>query len=381
MTDVSSSPALQLVHYSRTVPLSAGGRRYIPSTAVLLSEVARLAISTTGALYEISATSPPTLPATSLLGALGSGVLGGDSWSVALPALCHTLATSLLFVALANAEVAAFQMTFQFYLAVSAVLSFVLLRKNVPLAKCGALMVLLVGVSLINLPSLQGEEHPVDASLPRSIYEFRQMGPPGSRGQHHRAAKRSATYEGIHEDAKMAFPEFNDKLGLISTVGAAVAAAAADVLFEKVLRDTPGSSSSKGSLSAGTQTSLWIRNVQLALYSFVPALFVGVVFIDGAHVSKAGFFYGYDGAVVAVIALQTVGSIAATFSFGAFGPVLKMNASSLSAGVVLVLGVVAFKFRPSAAVSAIVEPSTPVRLVDPPANMISFSSSLVPPSS
>jgi UDP-galactose transporter len=53
--------------------------------------------------------------------------------------------------------------------------------------------------------------------------------------------------------------------------------------------------------------SLWTRNVQLSLYSLFPALPIGVLWQDGAEISRSGFFVGYNPLVWAPIAPQALG--------------------------------------------------------------------------
>ena len=80
--------------------------------------------------------------------------------------------------------------------------------------------------------------------------------------------KRSATYEGIEED-EMALIQTgaSASAGLLAVLGVIVCSGLAGVYFEKVIKESPKT------------TSLWIRNVQLSIYSLFPAFFIGVIFI------------------------------------------------------------------------------------------------------
>ena len=55
--------------------------------------------------------------------------------------------------------------------------------------------------------------------------------------------------------------------------------------------------------------SVWVRNVQLSFYSLWPALFLGVLFMDGEYLAKTGFFTGFNWVVWVVIALQAAGGV------------------------------------------------------------------------
>lgn len=78
----------------------------------------------------------------------------------------------------------------------------------------------------------------------------------------------------------------NAILGLATVVLDCTVSAAASVYFERGRKDSI------------IRTSLWIRNVQLALYSLFPALFFGVVFVDGEQIAQHGFFVGDNWDVV-----------------------------------------------------------------------------------
>lgn len=291
----------QMLHYSRTMP-PAGGKRYLPSTAVFLTEVLKLAVSLTMALYEVSKTAPPSMPATSLFFSLTSAVFSGDSWKLAIPAGLYTLANSLQYVGLSNLPAASFQVTYQLKLVLSAVFGLLLLRKTTPARNWGFLLLLVLGIGLLQMPDGSAkdattalEEETAHIAFPRSLEEWRAAKAGGN------IYKRSATYEGIEEDLLTAFPRMNGALGLLAAVGACAASALAGVYFEKVLKDS------------AKATSPWVRNVQLAVYSLFPALFIGVIFVDGEKVSAGGFFQGYNWAVWLTILMQALGGIMASF--------------------------------------------------------------------
>ncbi|CAK45713.1 uncharacterized protein An08g10400 [Aspergillus niger] len=241
-----------LLHYSRIMS-PAGGKRYLTSTTVFFNEVVKLAISLTMALYEVSKTAPPSVPATSLFFSLTTAIFSGDSWKLAIPACLYTLANSLQYIALSNLPPATFQASYQLKLIVVAIASLVLLKRPVSLRKLGLMVLLLAGVALVQMPT----GNPDDMTL-------------------------------------------QDETAL----GACLASGVASVYFEKVLKDSAKS------------TSLWIRNVQLSVYSIFPALFIGVVFLDGEKVAANGFFEGYNWIVWSTVVVQAIGGIATSFYIG-----------------------------------------------------------------
>ncbi|KAJ6050072.1 hypothetical protein N7444_006788 [Penicillium canescens] len=297
-----STAFVLLAHYSRVMP-PAGGKRYLTSTAVFLVEVVKLAISLTMALYNVSKTAPPSMPATSLFFSLTSAVFTGDSWKMAIPAGLDVLSNSLLYIALSNLRAATFQVTFQLKFLTTAIFGLMLLRRSIAPRKWGLLLLLVVGVALVQIPDASTERMLQDDHanhyFPRSLEEWKAVKQGSSSGSS--LQKRSATYEGIEEDILTADPHLNSTIGLLATIGAALASGLASTYFEKVLKDS------------SNHISLWVRNVQLAIYSIFPALFIGIVFRDGEKIAEDGFFQGYNWAVWSTIVIQALGGIVSAF--------------------------------------------------------------------
>ncbi|KAL4867752.1 nucleotide-sugar transporter-domain-containing protein [Aspergillus spectabilis] len=321
-----------LAHYSRIMP-PTGGKRYLTSTAVFFSEVVKLGVSLTLALYEVSKSAPPSVAATSLLSSLAAAVFSGDSWKLAIPASLHTISSSLQYIALSNLQPATFQVSYQIKIVVSSIFGLVLLKRSIPLRKCGLLLLLVVGVGLVLFPHSSSDE-PENAAahldFPRSLEEWKSVKMEGRSFQ-----KRSATYEGIEDDILTATPRFNEALGIFATLGACAASGLSGVYFEKVLWD-----------SAKT-TSLWVRNVQLSVYSIFPALFIGVVFLDGEKIANGGIFDGYNWVVVSTILVHAIGGLAASF-YAVSAHADTRNVASATTVIFTSLGSVwLFEFEPT----------------------------------
>lgn len=269
-------------------------RRYFTSTAVFINEVLKLTLCYTVALYETSRASP-SLPAFSLFANLTGAVFTGDSWKLAIPASLFVLQSSLQYIAVSNLDSATFQITSQFKILPTAVLSILLLKRSLSARKWVALGLLMVGVTIIQIPNhdaanptpLKGAQSKFLFS--RSLEALRNFGGSAAKALY----KRSATYEGIQDDDMLTHPLMNAPLGLAAVVLGCTVSAAASVYFEKILKDST------------ITTSLWIRNVQLAFYSLFPALFIGVVFVDGEQIAQHGFFVGYNWVVWTTIIFQT----------------------------------------------------------------------------
>jgi solute carrier family 35 (UDP-sugar transporter), member A1/2/3 len=92
-------------------------------------------------------------------------------------------------------------------------------------------------------------------------------------------------------------------LGLIAVSGACLLSGLAGVWFEKVLK--------------GSSASLFLRNIQLSLFSSIPGLIFGVYVANGSQVIENGFalefmdrfFYGYNTWTWLTILCQAVGGL------------------------------------------------------------------------
>jgi UDP-sugar transporter A1/2/3 len=331
------TPQMQLLHYSRIMP-AVGGKRYVTSTAVFLTEAIKLAISLTVALYEVSKKVPPSMPATSLFFSLINSIFSGDSWKLALPAVLFTLANSLQYIALSNTDSATFQITYQIKMLFAAVFAILLLRRSIPVRNWGLFLFLIIGVALLQLPGQESDElvaHDDYLHFPRSLEEWKQR----ARAPAANLQKRSASYEGIEEDMLLEHPPLNRRIGLLATLFASVASALATTYLERAFKDS------------ASPKSVWMRNVQLALYSVFPALFVGVVFLDGETIATQGFFGGYNWVVWAVIATQTIGGIGAGFTIAYTDKTAKTWATGFSIVLSTITSLSVFDLQLSANVS------------------------------
>ena len=313
-----------------------GGHRYLSSTAVFLNELLKLLLSYTLALYEFSRVSP-NLSASSLFARVTSAVFTGDSWKLAIPASLFVLQSSLQYVAISNLDSATFQVTSQFKILPTALLSVLLLNRSLSVRKWIALGLLMIGVAIVQVPTanskngglfIEKQSSLVSQSTLEKLQRARSFG----------AAplyKRSATYEGIEADDAFMYPQGNAHLGFLAAVFGSTASAAASVFFEKIIKQS------------STPTSLWVRNVQLAFYSLFPAFFIGVIFVDGENIAQHGFFAGYNGVVWITIAFQTVLGILVSLCVSYANSVAKNFAISISILISLCASIWLFEFAVS----------------------------------
>jgi UDP-galactose transporter len=340
------------MHYSQAMP-PINGQRYHASTAVFLNEVLKLAISLTLALYEIM-TSPQASQTTTIMGIfeeLGSAVFSGDSWKMAIPAVLYTMQNSLQYIAAGNLDAATFQVTSQLKILTTAVFSVVLLGRVLDTRKWLSLVLLMAGVAVVSYPvgfggetvlTIKDLKETLAPHPPRNIWDLKALGN-AAAGQ---LVKRSATYEGIDEDFANQNPRVQASVGLLALTMACVSSGLAGVYFEKILKEPK---------SNFNTTSVWIRNVQLSFYSLWPALFVGVLFKDGEHIARDGFFAGYNSVVWTAVVMQALGGITVALVIKYADNIAKNFATSFSIILSFLASVSLFDFEITTLVSKAIE--------------------------
>ncbi|EMC98515.1 hypothetical protein BAUCODRAFT_121381 [Baudoinia panamericana UAMH 10762] len=333
-----NSALILVLHYSRMMP-PVHGQRYFASTAVFMNEVIKFSLSLSMALYDI-ATNPKAVEtsAAGLFGELTRVVFTGDSWKLAIPAVLYTLHNSLQYVGISNLDATTFQITFQLKILTTALFSVGLLGMSLNLRKWISLVLLMAGVAIVQIQNAATSELQVlsikdlkDGAAfhsPRTIWDLKALGN-AAAGQ---LSKRSATYEGIDDDFAAVNPQFNATVGLLAVFTACICSSLAGVYFEKILKQSSGSAA----------TSLWVRNVQLSFYSLWPALFIGVMFKDGEHIARAGFFAGYNWVVWTSILLQALGGVVVALVVSYADNIAKNFATSISVLISFLASIVFF---------------------------------------
>lgn len=332
------------MHYSRIMPL-IDGRRYLPSTAVLVSEILKLSISLTMALYD-TALQQPAAPVTTLFSDLFGAIFSGDCWKLAIPATLYTLQNTLQYLAASNLNASTFQITYQLKIMTTAIFSVLLLGRSLSIRKWFSLIILAIGVSIMQLPGSSLSEDwdafrdgaQLNYWSPKTLFpRSKEVRAVLGRRAADTLTRRSASYQGIDEDFAMNNPHINRTLGLVAVIIACISSGLAGVYFEKLLKDH-GNKAVRS--TSRKPIGLWVRNVQLSFCSLFPALFLGVVWKDGDDISRHGFWAGYNWVVCLTIALQASGGIFVALVIKYANNIAKNFATSIS----IVIGFVASFF-------------------------------------
>ncbi|KAG8924395.1 hypothetical protein FRC01_011569 [Tulasnella sp. 417] len=258
-----------MMHYSRVS--TAPSKTYSAGAAVLLNELLKGSISLIIALMRtepdtprtriatasvptaskaeytllakskraVAAASPPALlrATTRLVGRfrkLGREVFSADCWKLSIPAILYVIQNNLQFVAASNLDVATFQVTYQMKILTTAGFSVLMLRKKLSTVKWLSLLGLAIGVGVVQI-------------------------------QTGAAAHGGGSGDSIVKHV------MNPMKGFLAVSSACVTSGLAGVYFEMVLK--------------GSQSDLWVRNVQLSLFSLLPALVP--VFFNGNSTSAS----------------------------------------------------------------------------------------------
>jgi len=282
------------MHYSRNGPSAAGSSQpiYLASTAVFLVEVIKLIASLALAARDICQSHPKSsIP--ELASKLYRSIFSADCWKLIVPAALYTLQNSLVYVAISNLDAITFQVTYQLKILTTVLFSILLLGRRISSRQWVALVLLTFGVAMVQVSGSLGLEdwrERLSSLLQGGGVELGALGAPASSG-------------------------FK---GLLAVLAASLTSGLTCVYFEKLVKDSLAS------------VSLWTRNVQLSFFSLFPALFIGVLWQDGAAISRDGFFAGYNPIVWLTIGLQALGGLVVALCITYADNVAKNFAASFS---------------------------------------------------
>ncbi|KAI0311807.1 nucleotide-sugar transporter-domain-containing protein [Amylostereum chailletii] len=287
--------ALSIVmHYSRvSTPPSLS---YSPATAVLLNEILKGTISFFVAWWRVSTVPNPDRPLRQLL----SDIFSRDCWKLSIPAFLYVVQNSLQFVAIANLPVASFQVTYQMKILTTAAFSVAMLRKRISSLKWGALFMLAVGVGIVQIQTTTSHKDDAD-TVPTvgSAHEYRHAMSPLK--------------------------------GFGAVTAACFTSGLAGVYFEMVLKNS--------------KADLWVRNVQLSLFSLVPAALPVLATASSSGSGLGDMLRNFGGWAWATVAVQVFGGLVTAIVIKYSDNILKGFATSLSIVLSFLASVALFDFR------------------------------------
>ncbi|KAI5117303.1 hypothetical protein M0805_005532 [Coniferiporia weirii] len=314
--------ALSIVmHYSRvSTPASMS---YSPATAVLLNELLKGSISFIVALSRTSSTpSTTSMPRRSTIGMppeplswwsrlcqLCSEIFSPDCFKLSIPAVLYVIQNSLQFVAISNLPVASFQVAYQMKILTTAAFSVALLGKRLSKTKWMALLFLAIGVGIVQIQTSTSNT----GSVPKA---------------HTEAIGSAAAAAPRHLHIMFPFK------GFAAVTAACFTSGLAGVYFEMVLKNS--------------KADLWVRNVQLSLFSIIPALLPVLFSPTSGGVSRGifcDFLKNFGAWAWATVAIQVFGGLVTAIVIKYSDNILKGFATSLSIIISFLASVALFDFH------------------------------------
>jgi len=216
----------------------------------------------------------------------GQGLL--EVSKMAVPAFCYAVQKNFLYVALAHLEAAVYQVVYQAKILTTALFSCLILRKPMSYMQVLALSLLMVGVGCVQLSAME------DASEKPQTTNYRQ------------------------------FP----LLGLLAVAAACSTSGFSSVYFEMVIK-TRSFAHSGVDQNLAQEFALWVRNIQLAMFSLTAAL-IGAFLKDGAQIMEGGFLQGYTPLTWMVVVLEASGGIVVALVIKYTDNILKNFATAIS---------------------------------------------------
>lgn len=269
-----------VTRYSRLQP----GPAYIPSTAVIMSEINKFVISLVIHLWSMRSeedmeeslleTTAGRSRRKSTLERLYIDVFGPESdWvAMSVPAFMYFIQNVLNYWAATFLDPATFQITAQLKILTTAIFSVIMLGTKLTLSKWLLLTMVALGVVIIQ----------------------------------------------IQDYSEVSASEAKNKLiGIFCVVLSSTTSGFAGIWFEKALK--------------GKQTlSLFLRNLQLSLFSIIPGFIFGVCIMDGTAVWRDGFFSGYTIWTWLAILLQSLGGLLVSFVVKYADSIIKVLATTIA---------------------------------------------------
>jgi len=209
-----------------------------------------------------------------------------DTLKVMVPSFVYLVQNNLLYVAASNLDVATYQITYQLKILTTAIMSVTMLNKKLIPTQWLSLIILIAGVALVQLSD-------------------------------------------VKETASANSAEQSKLLGFTAALSACCLSGFAGVYFEKILK--------------GSDVSVWMRNVQLALLS-VPMGLVTSYVSDGSKIAENGFFHGYDNFVWFTVAQNALGGLLVAVVVKYADNILKGFACSLAIIITCVASIFIFDF-------------------------------------
>ncbi|KAI8375648.1 UDP-galactose transporter [Choanephora cucurbitarum] len=278
---------------------------YLASTAVLLSEVLKSLVCLT-VIYSLLPSRIRSLSNLNLFLYQEFVLRWSESIKLAIPAILYLIQNNLQYVAATHLDAATFQVTYQLKILTTAFFSVILLHRRLSNTKWIALSILTAGIALVVLPK--------------------------------NALSQWLGQDDLEQETSRIGNQYNIK-GFIAVLFACILSGIAGVYFEKIVKQAHKEQDIEGyqaepvvllNIPVDDKMQLWIRNIQLSVFSvLLGGLFV-VGLQDGTRIIQDGFFQHYSTLTWVVIFIQAGGGLIVGLVVRYADNILKGFATSIS---------------------------------------------------
>ncbi|KHJ91864.1 UDP-galactose transporter [Oesophagostomum dentatum] len=274
-----------------------------------------------------------------------------DALKVLVPAVIYTIQNFLLYVAVENLPAATYMVTYQLKILTTAVFTVLVLGRKLSIQQWISLFFLFGGVAIVQYDQKMSNDREKAERLAALAASAATNLPPTAMPTIEDAfTKLMASASDMlnvtlppdaHIRSKREVHEQNSIIGFIAVLVACCMSGFAGIYFEKILK--------------GSNVSIWIRNIQLALPSiFFALLFAFVkdnneIFADGGAPSAVWrrMLYGFDWAVWVTIGISAFGGLVVAVVIKFADNILKAFATSFAIVLNCILAYFLFNFRPT----------------------------------
>jgi len=336
---VQNAATTILVQTTRTQPAQSG-IVYLGGAAVLISECIKLPICLLLICRDEGGVKNMV---NKIQGSVFSSRRIGDTMRMGVPALCYGLQNLLFFVALSNLSATSYQLWSQTKVLFTAVFFVQILGQRLRLKQWFALTLLTGGVGVVQLAQA-GTETAKAAGL-----AARGASVTGNTG----AAAEAAAAAAAAQTTGSSLAGASVAVGVAAVLLSSLLSGFANIYFEKVLKEAECEYEDSCELpeegaAPNAPVSLWVRNVQLALFSIPQAVLLLLVSGHSRSViAEHGLLAGFS-PIVWLVTLLTAGGgllIAAVVKYA--DNVLKTYATAIAIVVTCIIGTVTTGVAPT----------------------------------
>ncbi|CAF1313752.1 unnamed protein product [Adineta ricciae] len=256
------------------------GPRFIKSTFVFVTEIQRTIFSILLVWHEERSIIAGTKK-------IFNQIFGNprDTLMVSIPAFIYTIQNNLIIIAVSNLDAPTYMVTNQLKIFTTAMFTVTMLNRRLGLIQWLSLVSLFCGICLVQVDSITSKEPKKDV---------------------------------------------NAVVGLLAMVCSSISSGFAGVFIEKLLKNS--------------DVSVWIRNIQLGMFSVIGSLSVMFI-IDGKEVQEKGILYGYSEMVWMSTIGHSLGGLIVALVIKYADNILKGFASASAIILACIISVALFDFQ------------------------------------